>query len=374
MAEQHEDSNLGSVAQTRKHDSAMRSTQQQPNGDRTVSIDPHQLASEPVRTGDAPPVAAPGAQSTNTHTLAPVDTYPTLYAALTPPAQVVTPAESMSDDDFGSKDGAEVTATLRAYVRTRGICCPALADGNHSVLLHPSLVDGSIELSENDIGASDGTVVQRTALYAVVLARDSLNVTTSLAHTMCEVLTVLRDTSLRPHPPRITSISCCNSSDTSAETAIALCRYGLTISINIGKTQTLSAVGVRHSIPLHCACALLSHTASTETVAAVSMLIYRCIQLCINSLTCFMLTGRGILTRLYTEVCVPWTRPGSEMFTVLFHITYVMCAGLNYYDIRINATPRLLVLEVNIERNTNTNLKCAKLNYNLFVFYHKDYG
>ena len=60
MAEQHEDSNLGSVAQN---------PQARLNNEKHAATTLPHLAPEPVRTGDAPPVAAPGAQSTNTLTL-----------------------------------------------------------------------------------------------------------------------------------------------------------------------------------------------------------------------------------------------------------------------------------------------------------------
>ena len=311
--QQHEDSNLGSMAQTRKHDSTMRSTQHQPNGDRTVSIDPHQLASEPVRTGDAPPVAAPGAQSTNTHTPAPVDTYPTPYAALTPPDQVVTPAGSMSDDDFGSEDGTEDTAPLRACM----------------------------------------------------LARDSLTVPTSSAHTTLEVLTALRDASLMPHPSRITSITSI-SIDMSAETAIVVLSYSELVSMP--PPDTLSPSNV-----ICCTHLTLPFTAVTVTVTVVTHLL-RTPQSDRYGLTISINFGKPQKI-LADGIC--HSIPLSTTHTALVHSARQIHP--------VHSAPPIHPVHSAIHTHTrctahhthNTYVRCityAKLNLSLYVFHHKDYG
>ena len=115
QSQQLQESNLGSADGLRKRNlsgSAHKENSQKSSAERLSAVQPHNLAFEPARIGDAPPVAAPGAFSANNKPPVPAIAADNPFTLLDPSQKDVTPTSSMSDDsedDSGSEDGTEAS-------------------------------------------------------------------------------------------------------------------------------------------------------------------------------------------------------------------------------------------------------------------------
>ena len=113
-AQQHQESNLGSAAESNKRDlsdSASKANSQNSRSGRLSAVQPQNLGFDPTRTPDAPPVAAPGAPSVNTTNSVPAAAGDNPFKVLDQ-SQTTTPVSSMSDDDDElSDDGTSDIAT-----------------------------------------------------------------------------------------------------------------------------------------------------------------------------------------------------------------------------------------------------------------------
>ena len=319
QSQQHLESNQGSADGSNKRNlsgSAHKENSQITSAERLSAVNPHNLGFDPARNRDALPVAAPGAISANTTTSVPAIAVDNPFTLLDPSKQDVTPTSSMSDDsddDFGSEDGTEDTAPLRACM----------------------------------------------------LARDSLTVPTSSAHTTLEVLTALRDASLMPHPSRITSITSI-SIDMSAETAIVVLSYSELVSMP--PPDTLSPSNV-----ICCTHLTLPFTAVTVTVTVVTHLL-RTPQSDRYGLTISINFGKPQKI-LADGIC--HSIPLSTTHTALVHSARQIHP--------VHSAPPIHPVHSAIHTHTrctahhthNTYVRCityAKLNLSLYVFHHKDYG
>ena len=116
-----------------------KESSQKPRAERLSAVKPQNLGFDPVRNRDAPPVAAPVAQSTNTTTPVPAVAVDNPYATLDPSENDVTPDSSMSDDDdFGSEDGTEDTAAQ------------LIAKAMQTFDSHNSVIDGNAQISKEE--------------------------------------------------------------------------------------------------------------------------------------------------------------------------------------------------------------------------------
>ena len=113
-AQQHQESNLGSAAESNKRDlsdSASKANSQNSRSERLSAVQPQKLGFDPTRTRHAPPVAAPGAPSVNTTNSVPAAAGANPFKVLDQ-SQTTTPVSSMSDDDDElSDDGTSDIAT-----------------------------------------------------------------------------------------------------------------------------------------------------------------------------------------------------------------------------------------------------------------------
>ena len=142
QSQRHQESNLGSDDERRKRNvsrSMQKESSQKPRAERLSAVKPQNLGFDPVRNRDAPPVAAPVAQSTNTTTTVPAVAVENPYATLDPSENDVTPDSSMSDDDdFGSEDGTEDTAAQ------------LIAKAMQTFDSHNSVIDGNAQISKEE--------------------------------------------------------------------------------------------------------------------------------------------------------------------------------------------------------------------------------
>ena len=140
QSQRHQESNLGSADGIRKRSlngSAQKESSQNSRAERLSAVTPQNLGFDLVRNPAAPPVAAPVAQSTNTTTPVPVIAVDNPFEALDPSENDVTPASSMSDDDdFGSEDGTEDTASQ------------LIAKAMQTFDSHNSVIDGNAQISK----------------------------------------------------------------------------------------------------------------------------------------------------------------------------------------------------------------------------------
>ena len=146
QSQRHQESNLGSDDERRKRNvsrSMQKESSQKPRAERLSAVKPQNLGFDPVRNPDAPPVAAPVAQSTNTTTPVPAVAVDNPYATLDPSENDVTPVSSTSDDDdFGSEDGTEDTAAQ------------LIAKAMQTFDSHNSVIDGNAQISK-DLGRAN---------------------------------------------------------------------------------------------------------------------------------------------------------------------------------------------------------------------------